>query len=221
MIQRVLDNAEKVDFDKYFSQKIYSLTEKGSAFLQEHDDYIRLNKHGNWGIDVQEYEAKRRPGYSFYDTVWRILNERISPNANWGRNEYFFMYQLLAEEGRRKAALGQLLRVLYLDISGMDFLYDIRLFQNGEETLRQIQDLLTSTSGLAPGVIGPIATYKDVYDDKMIAELYKWKIPVQLCSQELFLSLVHSVLDDTYDENVYASKLKAEYRQKLSQMKHK
>ena len=71
---------------------------------------------------------------------------------------------------------------------------------------------------LAPGIINPISEYKDFYSDEMVDRIYDQKLPVQICDRKLFLTLVHSVLDGTYDESVIEKKLKTAYNKFVQEL---
>ena len=71
---------------------------------------------------------------------------------------------------------------------------------------------------LAPGIINPISEYKDFYSDEMVERIYDQKLPVQICDRKLFLTLVHSVLDGTYDESVIEKKLKIAYNKFVQEL---
>ena len=41
--------------------------------------------------------------------------------------------------------------------------------------------------------------------------LYEQKLPVQVCDKKLFLSIIHSILDGTYNQEITEEKLKRAY----------
>ena len=212
LIQRILDHSDDSFVLNYCPNPIYSLSAKGRAFLDEHDDYVKLHRHkSNWGVSWQEYDARKRPGYSFYDVMWGIFNERvIEEQFNFGRNAYYNMYQLLVEEGRQSQAIEMLLRLFYIDWSGAECL-ESREFLSKKE----LKDDFESNVLLAPGIAQDIASYKDVYSDEMIDRIYEWKLPLQICSKRLFTSIVHSALDGTFDEAAVRQKLKRAYNKAI------
>lgn len=219
LIDRILQNADKNSLAALCSEDLYVLSEIGKAFLEEHNDYVLVHKHKNWGIDWKEYDANRRPGYSFYDTVWGILNKRaIADKRNFGRGEYLFMYQLLAEEGKRECAIEMLLRVLYIDLSGVFGMDCYKMYREGLYTKKDLTEYFSVAIMLAPGIINPISEYKDVYTEEMIERLYEQKLPVQICDKRLFQKVVHSVLAGTYDEILIEAELKSAYNKFVKQL---
>ena len=212
LIERIIQNADESTLNRLCPDELYVLSEKGKAFLEEHNEYVLVHKHKNWGIDWKEYDANRRPGYSFYDTIWGILNKRvILDKQNFGRNEYLCMYQLLAEEGKRERAVEMLLRVLYIDLSGVCGMSCYKMYKDGFYTQKELLDYFNVAIMLAPGIINPILEYKDVYSDDIVDHLYEQKLPVQICDKSLFLSIIHSILDGSYSEESVEKQLKTVY----------
>lgn len=212
LIERILQNADENTLKTLYTENLYVLSESGKKFVAEHNDYVLVHKHKNWGIDWKEYDSHHRPGYSFYDTVWGIFNKRIiEDKKNFGRNIYLYMYQLLAEEGKKKRAIEMLLRVLYIDLSGVCGMDCYRMYKDGFYTKKDLTEYFNVAIMIAPGIINPISEYKDVYTDEIIERLYEQKLPVQICDKKLFTKIVHSVLDGTYDETSIEAELKSAY----------
>ena len=198
--------------EKYCPEKLYMLSALGQSFLADHADYVMVHKHKNWGIGWQEYDARKVPGRSYYDNMWAIFNEQLSRGPqDFGRTQYLFMYQLLNEEGKREQALQMLLRVLYLDFSGMDILRYADYYRRGFYKQKEMREMFNVVIMFAPGIINPIKDFADVYTDEMITKVYEQHLPVQICDRKLFLSIVHSVLDGTYDQAATEEKLKRAY----------
>lgn len=164
------------------------------------------------GSDWKEYDAHKIPGRSYYDTMWAIFNEQLVQNPQgYGRFQYYCMHQLLCEEGKRDRALQMLLRVLYLDFSGVEILRYQDLYRQGIYNQKQMREMFAIAIMIAPGIVNPIRDFSDVYSDEMVDKIYEQKLPVQVCDKKLFLSIVHSVLDGTYDQEVAKEKLKHAY----------
>lgn len=212
LIWRIANNADDSLIACYCPEKLYMLSAMGQAFLQAHDDYVMVHKHKNWGVGWKEYDARKIPGRSYYDTMWAIFNEQLAKDTqNYGRFQYYCMYQLLCEEGKRDCALQTLLRVLYLDFSGVEVLRYQDLYRQGIYNQKQMREMFSIAIMIAPGIVNPIKDFADVYSDEMVDKLYELKLPVQMCDKKLFLSIVHSVIDGTYNQEATEEKLKRAY----------
>lgn len=211
LIDRIIKNADERDLSDFFKNQIYQLSSKGIDFLETHNDCVLVHKHSIWGVDWKEYESRRKPGYSYYDTMWGIFNERALHSNNWGRNEYYYMYQLLVEEGKRELALGKILQVLYIDLSGVCGIEAFKLFRSGAYGKKDLKEFFGVAISLAPGIVKAVSEYSDIYEDSFVDRVYAQKLPIQICQKKLFLQIVHSILDGTYDETTVVEKLKKEY----------
>ena len=218
LIERILATADQAELDS-ICNKLYMPSQKGRAFLHEHNNYVLIHKHRNWCIDWHEFDVHHKPGYSFYDTVWGILSERASHDTyNFGRNEIFCMYQLLLEEGKRERALEMLLRVLYIDLSGARVFHMLTQYKKGLLSKDYLKDSFRIAIMLAPGIIQPLVENKDIYSDDIIDQLYLQKLPVQICTKAMFRNIVHSILDGTFEENVVEEKLQKAYVRFIDQI---
>lgn len=216
LIWRIANSADSSLIEKYCPEKLYVLSDLGQSFLDEHDDYVMVHRHKNWGVDWKEYDARKVPGRSYYDNMWAIFNEQLSKGQqDFGRTQYLFLYQLLNEEGKREEALQMLLRVLYLDFSGVDILRYTDFYRQGFYNQKEMREIFNAVIMFAPGIINPIKDFEDVYTDEMITKVYEQHLPVQICDQKLFRSIVHSVLDGTYDQEATEEKLKRAYNKYL------
>lgn len=212
LIWRIANNADPLIVARYCPERLYMLSETGRLFLEEHDDYVMVHKHKNWGVDWKEYDAHKVSGQSYYDTMLSIFNEQIANNSqSLGRNLYLYMFQLLSEEGKRASALQMLLRVLYIDLSGVEGMTWYDMYRQGFYTQKEVRECFSIAIMLAPGILNPIKELEDVYSDDIVHNLYEQKLPVQICEKKLFLSIVHSVLDGTYNQEATEEKLKRAY----------
>lgn len=211
LIQRILDSGKAAEVLKQYPET-YSLSTVGADFLSAHDDYVQLHRHKVWDISWQEYDAKHKQGQSFNDTAWGILNARaVKDTRLFGRVEYYFMYEILHDEGRRADAIQMLLRVLYLDLSGVSGIPSYDMCRRKIISKKDLAEHFEANFILAPGIIEPIAGYRDVYTDEMVDKLFAWKLPVQVCSKKTFLKLVHAALEGNFDTTEVKKALSAEY----------
>lgn len=211
LIQRIMDSGKTSDVLKQYPDT-FSLSAKGSEFLSAHEDYVQLHRHKVWDISWQEYDAKHKQGQSFNDTAWGILNARaVKDTRLFGRVEYYFMYEILRDERRRAEAIQMLLRVLYLDLSGVSGIPSYDMCRRKIISKKDLTEHFEAYFIIAPGIIEPIAEYRDVYTDDMVDKLYAWKLPVQVCSKKTFLKLVHAALEGNFDTTEVKKALIDEY----------
>lgn len=207
LIEKLAASVSDEKMHQLFPAPHFVLSEKGSAFIAEHNDYVLIHRHKNWGIDWKDYDARKKPGYSFFDIVWGILNERVlTETHNLGRNAYLDMYRLLKEESKRANALEMLLLVLYIDFSGALGMNYYSHFSK-QELLESFDAIIM----IAPGLVDDLADFADIYDKSIIDRVYEHRLPVQVCPKELFAQIIASIFDGTYNESDAEALLKKAY----------
>ena len=197
---------------------MYTITAKGKLYLDNNQDYIRLHKHRDWDINWKEFDIHKKPGYSFSDTVWEIFNERILKSSDFGRSQYYMMYQLLLEENKRKQACRIILHVLYLDLSGVYSRDALRLYKSGILKKDELYGTLSVTPFFTPFVICPIVELKDVFDIKYIDRIYEHRLPFNICNKELFIEIVESLIYGTFDEVYYTKRLEEQCKKLVASL---
>lgn len=104
-----------------------------------------------------------------------------------------------------------LLRVLYIDLSGIGVLDNISSYKHGYYTRKELKADYGVAFMFAPGIVHLIIEFADIYEEAIIDRIYEQKLPIQLCNKELFKNIVKSVIDDTYDEEKAEKELKKAY----------
>lgn len=206
LIKRIMENASESYLRKKFPEKIFAISDKGRTFLSEHEAYVLLHKYSKWGVSWQEFDARKKQGLSTGDVLWRIFNQRIPESNTYGRFEYYCMYELLVEEGKRRNALEMLLRVMYIDVSGAEATKFLSVYSESE-----IQNLFDISIMFAPAIMDAVPGYKDVYDDAMVDRLFEWKLPINVCKKQLFLDMIHSLMSGDFDEKAFLKKLRVSF----------
>ena len=219
LIERILKNAEDGFLYAHVPETVYKLSSEGAVFLQEHDAYVQIHKNKNWGVSWQEYDRYAKPGQDYLTTMWIIFNTQLKRSKpEESRNLYYYLYSILLEQGKRSDALEMLLRVLYLDMSGIHAKDIIDLYRQKIYTKKQLKEYANVVAMLAPGIIYPLEKFKDIYDSEMIDVLYMWKLPIQICDKELFQKIIESAVSGTYDEEQATKKLRAAYNKFVDQL---
>lgn len=212
LIERIVENAEEGFLSAHIPETVYKLSPKGIAFLQAHDAYVQIHKNKNWGVSWQEYDRYAKPGQDYLTTMWIIFNTRLKKlKPEESRNLYYYLYSILLEQGKRSDALEMLLKVLYLDMSGIHAKDMFDMYRQKFYTKKQLKEYADAAIMLAPGIIHLLEQFQDIYDSEMIDILYMWKLPIQICNKELFQKIIESAVDGTYDEEKANKKLKAAY----------
>ena len=217
LIDRINDKIPEEKLNEInFDKDIYILSEKGNSYLENHKDYIKIHNHPNWQIKLEEYfETKRKLNFSasFNDVAWSIFNKRMlefySKNQyGLQRNNYWNMFQLLIEEKKEKQAFEMIIKVIIYDLSGVDTLRTIELYESGIYTKKE---LLNSYSNifLAPGIIKELLKLDQFYNDKLIKMIYKQVVlPINFCSESALIELLHAIFDNAmFDYGKYIDKI--------------
>lgn len=216
LVERLMSKVDEISVKKYLPDVTYSITQKGQDFINEHSAYILLHRHKEWEIGWREFDNRKQPGYRVNDILWGIFNERIITSKCFGRNEYFYMYQLLKEEGKRKNAVEMLLRVIYIDISGVE---GLSYLNDSFWTIEDAHNGFTTAIMLAPGIINSLHEFYDVYTDAMVDRLYEWKLPVQICEKKMFLNMIHSIFNKSFDADLFLKNLRVVWDKLINEMR--
>lgn len=218
IIKKILSVAD-TDFVYDHCPATFSLSDKGQAFIEEHDAYVQLHRHNVWGINWKEYDAAHRFDESFEETIARILTSRAQKDTRlFGRIEYLNLYQLMHEAGEEKKALFYLLQVLYIDLSGVCGIPYYESYKQGWDTKKELENNFECCVTLAPGILEPISKFSSYYTDAIVDRLFTWKLPVQICDIGLFKEIVHSSLDGSFDKDTITAKLRSRFRSYISKL---
>lgn len=218
LVDRLLESCTEEELRSRFPEETYVLSEKGQQFLDEHAAYVYLHRHKNWGVTWTDYDLAKRPGFSVNDTLWAIFNKRLLKSTSFGRNEYFCMYELLMEEKKYKNAVEMLLRVIYIDVSGVEGYPYLKMYQEGDYTAKEARDSFDAAVLLAPGLFVRLEKLRDYYEEAFVDRIYQWKLPINICSKHLFLEMINDVFSGAFNEEEYYKKLKAAYNKAIRQL---
>ncbi|MGO5052987.1 SAP domain-containing protein [Lachnospiraceae bacterium LCP25S3_G4] len=211
LIDRIIENAESDLIEKYCPDRLYVLSAEGQKFLDEHEAYAELHKH-SWGITWMEYDSCAKPGEAYINVVWRIINDRLkTADLQEQRNLYLSLHQILREKGNMSDALEMLLKVFYLDFSGIEGENCYHLYREGILTKKRLKEDFQICILLAPGNIKSLSKCKDFYDSEMIDQLYTWQLPMNICSKELFKEIIESGINDCFEEELVNTKLRRSF----------
>lgn len=199
LINRIIAFCPAEQIYSFAEEQLYSLSEKGSTFVREHEDYIQLHKHKNWGIGLDEYINFKQSlpfNGSFRDISWGIFNKRIIAYAKeYGllRNNYLNMSYLMKEEGEYGEELKYLLYVLFLDICGADTVWHLEYCDTKDEALEDYDCLALNTV-----IPNEIARLKEYYKESYVDGIYTQfkRLPINLCDITTFKQLISDIFND-------------------------
>lgn len=208
LIDRIISSCSSEQIHFFVKEPLYSLSEKGAAFLNNNSDYVDLHKHKNWDVDLDEYIQSKQSlpsSCNFFDIIWNIFNKRIIEyKKRYGllRNNYLHISDLFIEEEKYDEALKYLLYVLFFDVCGVELYEHIKYCNTKEEAL----DLyyFDAFKTIIPNRVHDLAQY---FDESFIDQIYTCykRLPLNLCSKDTFKRLVSDImenyesLDQTYE----------------------
>ena len=144
--------------------------------------------------------------------MWRIFNQKVKNcSINEGRNIYLNMYQLTREKGNMSDALELLLKVIYIDLSGVEGMSMYDLCHQNLYTKKDLKEHFMVSVMVPPGNIASLREFENVYDSDMIDQLFEWKLPLNICSIDLFREIIESGIYGIFDEEITEKKLQTAY----------
>lgn len=230
LIQRALNSIPESELNNLANlHSLYSLSNKGIEFLENHDEYVQLFKNNSYSINIDEYEkTKKKLGknYSFNDIVWHIFSQRLldyEMQKQYGllRNTYFEMGILVEKEAQNKQALSYYIATLLYDVSGLGNLDLIINYLNGLFTKKDIKDLYIRPA-FAPGLIEKITEYRSYYENNMATDIYqKHLLDINLCSDKSFENLVQEIIDGSFEEEKWLKYFDKNYTLLIKDLRRK
>ena len=212
LISRILTNADESFINEHVTETLFKLSDKGEGFLKEHQSYAEIHKHKNWDVDWKEYDANAKDGEEYLSVMWRIFNQKVKNcSINEGRNIYLNMYQLTREKGNMSDALELLLKVFYIDLSGVEGMSMYDLYHQNLYTKKDLKEHFMVSVMVPPGNIASLREFENVYDSDMIDQLFAWKLPLNICSIDLFREIIESGIYGIFDEEITEKKLQTAY----------
>lgn len=218
LIRRIIEEVPHNKIAEQFPQKMYSLSEKGKAFIEEYNAYIELHTHSNWQISEAEYDTEKakEPEKTFYMICWRILADRVKASQNYfeNRNTFYNLAYIAKSAEQKKVALSMLLRVLYLDLSGSSNTY-YDSYKKKWLSKKEFFEKINRDMIFAPGLIKDIGDLEEYYSSEMLTPLFDWDLPVKLCPDSLFEKIVDSIFRGDFDRTEYSQELAAAYKRNI------
>ena len=217
LINRIINNSNMKFVQENCPKNVFVLTEKGTSFVSEHEDYIKLHKY------LPEYVSEFINNYneknSFYDTVEKIISEWMNSNKkNLVSYGYRKLSKAYADDNDREHSLEMLLRMIYVDLNGITGHAYISLYIDHAYGEEKLKELFSDIVRLNTDDILSIDKYKDIYNDSIVHNIYKQELPIHICDEQLFIYIINSILDGTYNEDVVQNKLKKAFNKMIEEL---
>ena len=149
--------------------KMYCVSDKGLAFLEEHKDLVQLHRNP-YGITYDEYiTTKKAIGATssrYNDVIWAVFNRReMFSVGSHGvkRNNAYNRARFLQSENRKQESLRHYIHAMYLEIN---------------DPIRIIPDCVKAdwdghVSQLSPSILEAIFEMQEFYSTTMADECFK------------------------------------------------
>lgn len=147
--------------------KMYCVSDQGLAYLEEHQDLIKLHRNP-YGITYDEYiSTKQAVGHSRYnDIIWAVFNRRemfAGGSHSIKRRNAFDRARFLQSENRQQESLRHYIHAMYYEIN---------------DPIRIIPDCVKAdwdghVSQLSPGILESIFELQEFYSASMVDECFK------------------------------------------------
>ena len=161
---------------------------------------------------INNYNGKN----SFYDTVEKIISEWMNSNKkNLASYGYRKLSKAYADDNDREHSLEMLLRMIYVDLNGITGHAYISLYIDHTYGEEKLKELFSDIVRLNTDDILSIVKYKDIYNDSIVHNIYKQELPIQICDEQLFIYIINSMLDGTYNEDIVQRKLKKAFNKTI------
>lgn len=192
--------------------KILSISNTAEAFLKKHElEYDYYNSSFYPDISIKDYIEIRKIK-SLEDLEIEEINKEIRKDKKeWGRNDYYARSRVYLRIEEPKNALRDLLIVLRNDLSGVTKHHMIKSHPDVLEFRNPPSSIL-----FAPGLLRDIIKLKEHYNETILNEVYKIKLPIDATSKEMFSEIVTEIFDGTLNESKYIELLKDSFIEKVS-----
>ena len=225
LISRIINEISPNELEEIKNNSsLLTLTKKGKEFISNHFDYIEFHKKKNWGIDLNEYlMVKKNLPFkgSFNDVAWGIFNQKsneyyFSKDFSLLRNTFLHMSELLKDENRSEQSYEYLLKVLYMDISGV-CQDDIKYYYDGIYSKNDLKENVKKYSRnmfmFAPAIMHELILNKSLYSDSLVDNIFSTIVlPYNCCTNQLFKNIMHEMFaSESFDTAKYTEILKNNY----------
>ena len=237
LVQRLLENGDLEGLEKKYSNRFYSLTDKGQQELTENEYVLYLHRKSYmdiWEMNKMIYESKSNPK-QYRDILWKYFNSKsleYSKNCEFGiyRLIRYNMYSFVLEENLYEQAFLLLSEVVYYDISGLGN-SDISWIKGGNFEYKFFLKLLlqsafpyeSSIFRIPPLIIKDLLNLKKLlnlnekeFEEKLISNLKKFALPFHMFTLDESVEIIINEMNQDKEKveliyNKAEERIKKEY----------
>ena len=201
LVNRIYSSLNQNDLNELAIQSgLYTLSDKGIAFMEDNYDYVDLHLHWKYNISLSDYNKNRFCGNkkrTFNDTAYTILCERTykktaSFNYYGLSQDYLSLYNITFSEGRYDIAIKYYLQYLYLNTC---CIREVMLYQPG--IYYSSDDSLSYAVILSAHEATEIVKLKDYYNSVLVDNIYKQPgQPPSFLDINVFKQMIHEMLTE-------------------------
>lgn len=197
------------------------ITEKGSEFLRENEDYARWHKK-SYGVTFEEFnkhrilEGRQR---RFYDTIFNVLSQKAAEyqfKGYFSRLEmiYFNLSDVLYDDGRYDLALQNILFRMYFSTNLASHAYYFNIDHVKFDGIKKIkQNIIACNDVFYKNDLDRIVELKEYYTEHILDIVYGHHIlPYTIFDKSDMAGAIHNLLNGVnFDANHYMNYICARY----------
>lgn len=124
---------------------------------------------------------------------------------------YQILYSVFREEGKNADALEMLLEICYLNLSGVKIQIFLDNYRGKKDLKKKLKETFAYSVTISSETLELLKKFKELYDRKLIDQLYEEPLPVQICEKELFCEIIEASMEGRLDREAVAEKLRERY----------
>lgn len=195
LISSLISQADEYSLRTALNGALYSITPAGQKWMNEHrDEYMYYTSSDEFPSlsAFKEYWATHDPDVVAME---KCLKEIRTDKKSFGRYAYDEIISLLSKkEGKEREILVCLGKELLIDMSGALSYED---WKNVFEWNLEKDD--TAEIWFTPYLLRTIPKYMDYYDESIIDEVFTLKLPMNVCSKEVYKEIIEMIFDGAMD----------------------
>lgn len=205
LINRILSNINTEDLLSFFKDEPprYSLSIKGTTFLDQHKDYIRFHRYTRYGVTIAEYEHAKA---SFYSTDCEqilifLYNQKLRKDE-YNRLYHLVLHKLYEAIGDSDNALREFLIVKYFDVNyvyAFQQLDSMLQYLSFPEAARSVYECQKDCYVLSPNDAVYIAQHPNIHLQNVLNSIYShYVLKDLLIPKSIFSTILSEMLSKSF-----------------------